>query len=131
MSHLIYAAADILLVPSMFEPCGLTQMIAMRCAPRALPLPRCRSLAPLREMRPAPHPPPACNNIGIVSDFVQYQPVAVSRAAATYSDASPSVSTHADHQSRRASRASMPALQRSVLTSCKVGICCLLMRMSD
>ena len=30
LAHLIYAAADILLVPSMFEPCGLTQMIAMR-----------------------------------------------------------------------------------------------------
>lgn len=33
LSHLIYAAADILLVPSMFEPCGLTQMIAMRWPP--------------------------------------------------------------------------------------------------
>ena len=30
LSHLVYAAADIILVPSMFEPCGLTQMIAMR-----------------------------------------------------------------------------------------------------
>ena len=35
LSHLIYAAADILIVPSMFEPCGLTQMIALRygCVP--------------------------------------------------------------------------------------------------
>ncbi|KIY95460.1 hypothetical protein MNEG_12503 [Monoraphidium neglectum] len=30
LSHQIYAAADIVLVPSMFEPCGLTQMIGMR-----------------------------------------------------------------------------------------------------
>lgn len=29
LSHLMYAAADMVLVPSMFEPCGLTQMIAM------------------------------------------------------------------------------------------------------
>eukprot|EP00803_Ostreobium_quekettii_P003798 evm.model.scf_1142EXC.6 EVM.evm.TU.scf_1142EXC.6 scf_1142EXC:41238-47548(-) len=30
LAHLVYASADMVLVPSMFEPCGLTQMIAMR-----------------------------------------------------------------------------------------------------
>lgn len=30
LAHLIYAGADIILVPSMFEPCGLTQMMALR-----------------------------------------------------------------------------------------------------
>lgn len=30
LSHKFYAAADMALVPSLFEPCGLTQMIAMR-----------------------------------------------------------------------------------------------------
>ena len=30
LAHQLYAALDFLLVPSQFEPCGLTQMIAMR-----------------------------------------------------------------------------------------------------
>lgn len=30
LAHLVYAAADLLLIPSIFEPCGLTQMIALR-----------------------------------------------------------------------------------------------------
>jgi starch synthase len=30
LSHLVFAASDLSLVPSHFEPCGLTQMIAMR-----------------------------------------------------------------------------------------------------
>ncbi len=29
LAHLVYAAADLFIVPSLYEPCGLTQMIAM------------------------------------------------------------------------------------------------------
>ena len=30
LAHLVYAGADMILIPSAFEPCGLTQMIAMK-----------------------------------------------------------------------------------------------------
>jgi starch synthase len=30
LAHLIYASADLLAIPSLFEPCGLTQLIALR-----------------------------------------------------------------------------------------------------
>lgn len=30
LGHQLYAAADLILIPSIFEPCGLTQMLAMR-----------------------------------------------------------------------------------------------------
>jgi starch synthase len=37
LAHLIYAGADMILIPSVYEPCGLTQMIAMKygCVPVA------------------------------------------------------------------------------------------------
>lgn len=38
LSHSIYAASDMFIIPSIFEPCGLTQMIAMRYG--AIPIAR-------------------------------------------------------------------------------------------
>ena len=30
LAHLVYAGADLIIVPSMFEPCGLTQLIGLK-----------------------------------------------------------------------------------------------------
>jgi starch synthase len=38
LAHQIFAAADMIIIPSMFEPCGLTQLIALRYA--AVPIVR-------------------------------------------------------------------------------------------
>ncbi len=38
LAHQIYAAAEIILVPSLYEPCGLTQLVGMRYG--AIPLVR-------------------------------------------------------------------------------------------
>ena len=39
LSHLIYAGADMIVVPSNYEPCGLTQMIGLRYG--TVPIVRC------------------------------------------------------------------------------------------
>jgi starch synthase len=39
LAHLTYAAADMIVIPSIFEPCGLSQMIALRYG--TVPLVRC------------------------------------------------------------------------------------------
>jgi starch synthase len=45
LAHRIYAGADMILIPSFFEPCGLTQLIALRYgAGRAAFAPACERL---------------------------------------------------------------------------------------
>lgn len=39
LAHMLYSASDLIVIPSLFEPCGLTQIIAMRYG--TVPLVRC------------------------------------------------------------------------------------------
>ncbi len=39
LAHMVYASSDMIIIPSEFEPCGLTQMIAMRYG--TVPIVRC------------------------------------------------------------------------------------------
>jgi starch synthase len=85
LAHLIYAAADMMVVPSMFEPCGLTQMIALRYGT----VPIVRSVGGLRDTvfdRDHSHKPPEERN-GYIFEHADYQGVesAMSRAIALWS----------------------------------------------
>ena len=61
LSHLIYAGSDMIAVPSMFEPCGLTQMIAMRFGAPPLRRSALRTAAYARRQHWTPHPSaPSC-----------------------------------------------------------------------
>lgn len=77
-AHLMYAAADFLLMPSLFEPCGLNQMIAMRYG--ALPIVRETgglkdSVSPIEDFKDT-------DNSGYGITFTREDPDALSEAVA-------------------------------------------------
>jgi hypothetical protein len=54
LSHLVYRGADVLFVPSRFEPCGLTQLPALRYNPIAIVRPIARLADTVGRCRPIP-----------------------------------------------------------------------------
>jgi starch synthase len=83
LAHRLYAASDFFLMPSRFEPCGLSQMIALRYGS----IPVVRKTGGLRDTVQDVHPKTGLGN-GITfddatpSDFLE----AVRRAVALYAD---------------------------------------------
>ncbi len=65
LSHKLYAAADAMLVPSKFEPCGLTQLMALRYGT----VPIVRETGGLRDTVP---PYNEYNNTGLGFSFTHY-----------------------------------------------------------
>jgi starch synthase len=83
LSHRMYAAADFLLMPSRFEPCGLNQMIAMRYGT----LPVVHAVGGLKDTVHDIRNRPACG-VGIVFEEASADAMAaaVERAVALYRD---------------------------------------------
>ena len=86
LAHLIFAAADLLIIPSLFEPCGLTQLIALRYG--AIPIARrTGGLADtVFDIDTSTLEPHKCN--GFTFDFADEQGVnwGIDRALACYKD---------------------------------------------
>lgn len=76
LAQLIYAGSDMFLVPSRFEPCGLTQMIAMRYGT----VPIVRSTGGLKDTVAPYGTKPKAKNEGIGFVFEEYKPEALLKA---------------------------------------------------
>jgi starch synthase len=82
LSHRIYAGADILLLPSRYEPCGLAQMIAMRygCVPVA------RATGGLRDTIREYGESPTSTGFLFSETAAEYLAAALGRALRVYAD---------------------------------------------